>query len=70
MKLLCKACDGVYDDKTSDGLHYYHACPPLSDGRQRPNSRNENATDLLDSAERRLNKRMISEGLGTEQVKE
>ena len=28
--LKCQTCDGVYRETTSDGLTYYHRCPPLS----------------------------------------
>lgn len=28
--LKCTICGGTYQPTTSDGLTYYHACPPLS----------------------------------------
>lgn len=46
-KYRCNACQGEYSDQLSDGMAYYHACPP-----QRvvagvvipiPNRRDENA---------------------------
>lgn len=27
-KYKCNSCGGVYSDHTSDGMDYYHVCPP------------------------------------------
>lgn len=42
----CKSCDGLYYDKDSAGLRYFHACSPVvnKDGQasEIPNKRDEN----------------------------
>jgi hypothetical protein len=28
-KLRCNTCQGEYEDRTQDGVRYFHACPPI-----------------------------------------
>lgn len=28
-RTICPACGGTYDTVSSDGVPYYHACPPI-----------------------------------------
>ena len=30
VKLQCQTCQGVYYDVSTDGVSYFHACPPIS----------------------------------------
>lgn len=45
-ELQCKTCGGVYYDKDSDGIRYFHACSPVlnKDGNyiEQPQKRDEN----------------------------
>lgn len=51
-RVICPACGGVYDMVDSNGVHYFHVCPPLSivelkaaieEGRFQPSGHTERA---------------------------
>jgi hypothetical protein len=45
----CKICEGIYNNKCNDGLHYYHACSTITDEKgeqkERTDKRDENIKD-------------------------
>ena len=58
IKYKCKICLGEYMDTCTDGLQYYHACPPITDKDEkqieRPNKRDENKKELKKVEEREI----------------
>jgi hypothetical protein len=58
IKFKCKICGGEYINVCTDGLQYYHACPPITDKdektTERPNKRDENKKELIKVEEREI----------------
>lgn len=66
-RTICPACGGTYDTTSSEGVAYYHACPPLGSAElpedkragydpvsapvNRPGHRDENVEAVVASAQ-------------------